>query len=86
MPYTRLDWLHEFKDDAQVINAYFSGDSSGNAIRIETDNPDRDYLRLRMGASAQFRQGVTLFFDYGTLMAHSNWSSNTYNLGLRMKF
>jgi uncharacterized protein with beta-barrel porin domain len=86
VPYTRLDWLHEFKDDAQVINAYFSGDPSGNAIRIETDNPDRDYLRLRMGASAQFRQGVTLFFDYGTLMAHSNWSSNTYNLGLRMKF
>ncbi|MET0065402.1 MAG: autotransporter domain-containing protein [Candidatus Thiodiazotropha sp.] len=85
IPYTRLDWLHEFKDDAQVINAYFADDPSGSAIRIETDNPDRDYLRLRLGASAQLRQGMVLFFDYGTLMAHSNWSSNTINIGLRME-
>ncbi|MET0026326.1 MAG: autotransporter domain-containing protein [Candidatus Thiodiazotropha sp.] len=85
IPYTRLDWLHEFKDDAQVINAYFSEDPSGNAIRIETDNPDRDYLRLRLGVTAQFRQGTVLFLDYGTLMAHSNWSSNTINIGLRME-
>ncbi len=84
-PYTRLDWLHEFKDDAQVINAYFSDDPSGNAIRIETDNPDRDYLRLRLGVTAQFRQGTVVFFDYGTLMAHSNWSSNTINIGVRME-
>ncbi len=86
IPYARLDWLHEFKDDAQVINAYFVDDPSGNTIRIETDDPDRDYLRLRLGASAQLQQGTVFFLDYGTLMAHSDWSSNTINIGLRMEF
>jgi outer membrane autotransporter protein len=86
IPYARLDWLHEFKDNAQTITAYFANDPAGNAIEIYTDDPDRDYLRLRIGTSIQFQNGINSFFDYATLMAHSRWRHHNISLGLRMSF
>ncbi|MCU7937682.1 MAG: choice-of-anchor D domain-containing protein [Candidatus Thiodiazotropha sp. (ex Dulcina madagascariensis)] len=86
IPYARLDWLHEFKEDAQIITAHFVGDPGGNAINIATDDPDRDYLRLRIGTSAQFQNGVVGFIDYGTILAQSDWSVHTISAGLRMEF
>jgi outer membrane autotransporter protein len=86
IPYARLDWLHEFEDDSQVITAHFVDDPAGLGIEIQTDDPDRDYLRLRFGTSAQFQNGVVGFIDYGTILAHSEWSSHTLSAGLRMEF
>jgi uncharacterized protein with beta-barrel porin domain len=86
IPYARLDWLHEFEDDSQVITAHFVDDPAGLGIEIQTDEPDTDYLRLRFGTSAQFQNGVVGFVDYGTILAHSEWSSHTISAGLRMEF
>jgi uncharacterized protein YhjY with autotransporter beta-barrel domain len=86
IPYARLDWLHEFKNDSQVINAYFVEDPSPMAIEIQSDDPDRDYLRLRFGTSAQFQNGVVGFIDFGTILAHSDWNSHSISAGLRMEF
>jgi uncharacterized protein YhjY with autotransporter beta-barrel domain len=86
IPYARLDWLHEFENDSQVINAYFVGDPDPIAIAIENDDPDSDYLRLRFGSSAQFQNGVVGFLDLGTILAHSEWSSSTISVGVRMEF
>jgi outer membrane autotransporter protein len=86
IPYTRLDWLHEFEDDAQVFSAYFVGDPNAQAIRIESDDPDRDYLRLRLGTSAQLKNGMVGFIDYGTILAHSDWTSHTISIGFRSEF
>jgi outer membrane autotransporter protein len=86
IPYARLDWLHEFENDAQVITAHFIEDPAGLGIEMHTDDPDRDYLRLRFGTSAQFQNGVVGFVDFGTLLAHSEWSSHTISAGVRMEF
>ncbi|MES9939051.1 MAG: choice-of-anchor D domain-containing protein [Candidatus Thiodiazotropha sp. 6PLUC7] len=86
IPYARLDWLHEFEDDSQVISAHFVSDPNGQAIQIETDDPDRDYLRLRIGTSAQFKNGMVGFIDYGTILAHSDWTSHTISVGFRTEF
>ncbi|MEW8098001.1 MAG: autotransporter domain-containing protein [Candidatus Thiodiazotropha endolucinida] len=86
IPYARLDWLHEFEDDSQVITAHFIEDPAGMGIEIQTDDPDRDYLRLRFGTSAQFQNGVVGFIDFGTILAHSEWSAHTVSAGLRMEF
>ncbi|MES9993971.1 MAG: autotransporter domain-containing protein [Candidatus Thiodiazotropha sp.] len=86
IPYARLDWLHEFEDDSQVITAHFVEDPAGLGIEIQTDDPDRDYLRLRFGTSAQFQNGVVGFIDYGTILAHSEWSAHTISAGVRMEF
>jgi outer membrane autotransporter protein len=86
IPYVRLDWLHEFKDDAQVFSAYFVGDPNGQAIEIETDDPDSDYLRLRIGTSAQLQNGLVGFIDYGTILANSDWTTHTISIGVRSEF
>ncbi len=86
IPYTRLDWLHEFQEDSQVISAHFVDDPAGNTIRIETDDPDRDYLRLRIGTSAQFQNGTVGFIDYGIIFGHRDWTSKTLSVGLRTEF
>ncbi|MEW8507116.1 MAG: autotransporter domain-containing protein [Candidatus Thiodiazotropha sp.] len=86
IPYARLDWLHEFEDDSQVITAHFIEDPAGMGIEIQTDDPDRNYLRLRFGTSAQFQNGVVGFIDYGTILAHSEWSAHSISAGLRMEF
>ncbi|MEJ2609411.1 MAG: autotransporter domain-containing protein [Candidatus Thiodiazotropha sp.] len=86
IPYTRLDLLHEFKDDSQVISAHFISDPAGNTIRIESDDPDRNYMRLRLGTSAQFQNGMVGFVDLSTLLAHSDWSAHTLSIGFRTEF
>ena len=86
IPYGRLDWLHEFKDNSQIITGYFMDDPGGNPINIFTDDPDRDYLRLRLGLSAHLQDGVTGFIDYGTILANSQWSGNTISAGFRVEF
>ncbi|MES9946301.1 MAG: autotransporter domain-containing protein [Candidatus Thiodiazotropha sp.] len=86
IPYARLDWMHEFEDDSQIITAYFVEDPAGLGIDIQTDDPDRDYLRLRFGTSAQFQNGVVGFIDFGTILSHSEWTAHTISAGMRMEF
>jgi outer membrane autotransporter protein len=86
VPYARLDWLHEFKDDAQTYTAYFVNDLAGNAIEISTDDPDRNYMRLRIGTTMQFQNGIAGFIDYDTLLANSKWDHHYISLGIRMAF
>jgi uncharacterized protein YhjY with autotransporter beta-barrel domain len=86
IPYARLDWMHEFKDDAQTITAHFVDDPAGNAIEFSTDDPDRDYMRLSIGTSVQFENGIASFIDYNTLLANSEWRHHAISLGMRMAF
>ncbi|MCP3868367.1 MAG: autotransporter domain-containing protein [Gammaproteobacteria bacterium] len=86
IPYGRLDWLHEFKDDAQVITGRFTNDPGGSNLQIFTEDPDRDYMGLRLGVSGHWKNGIVGFVDYGTILANSRWTSHTISAGLRMEF
>ncbi len=83
-PYSSIDWLHEYKDSEQNLNAFFLYDSDGNAIPITTSDPDRDYLRLKIGTSAKFKRGVEAYINYGTSFVHNTWSGQTFKVGFRM--
>jgi catechol-2,3-dioxygenase len=50
--------MHEVKNDAQTITAYFVDDPAGNAIELSADDPDRDYMRLRIGTLMQLQNGM----------------------------
>jgi len=86
IPYGRLDWLHEFEDDAQIITGRFTNDPGGNDLQIFTEDPDRDYMGLRLGVSGHWKNGIVGFVDYGTILANSRWTSHTISAGLRMEF
>jgi outer membrane autotransporter protein len=86
IPYAQLDFLHEFMQDSQNITGSFIGDFSSNQLQITTDNPDRNYMMLSLGTSAQFKHGVSGFLSYSTLLSNNVWNENTIRIGMRGEF
>ncbi|NQZ30577.1 MAG: autotransporter outer membrane beta-barrel domain-containing protein [Oceanospirillaceae bacterium] len=85
-PYAQLDLAHEFQQDAQVINAHFVQDPASTQIKIKSDKPDRNFLKLNLGTSAQFKNGTSGFANYSTVLSNSVWDSHTLSVGVRLEF
>ena len=47
-PMIRLDARHELEDDSRPIEARFIEDPGGTSFIVRTDEPDRNYLNLRL--------------------------------------
>lgn len=85
MPMVRAEYIHEFKNDQRNITAYFIQDPSQTRFNIITDRPDRDYIVLNAGMSAQFAHGLSAFVSYDTVQAHSWISNHNFVGGVRME-
>jgi outer membrane lipase/esterase len=86
LPQARFEWVHEFKNDARIINGFFLQDTSQEIFSFATNKPDANYFNLGVGASAQFAQGRSAFFYYQSLLGYDNVTSNLFNLGIRWEF
>lgn len=86
IPYAQVDLLHEFKQDSQLISASFTQDPTANQLQIKTDNPDRNYMKIDLGTSAQFKKGTSGFINYSTVLSNSNWDNDAISMGLRIEF
>lgn len=90
-PYLRADFVREFEDAGQVVIARLLNDNQATGaigsqtapITITTDNPDRDYVLVGVGASVQLIHGLAGFFDYQRLEGYEGLTSAAYSLGLR---
>lgn len=85
MPMVRAEYIHEFKNDQRNITAHFIQDPSQTRFNIMTDRPDRDYIILNAGMSAQFAHGISAFVSYDTVQAHSFVSNHNFVGGVRME-
>lgn len=85
-PYAGFDWLHEFKEDAQVINGNFVEDPGSMSFSIFTEDPDEDYFQLTLGVSAVLPGGVIAYVNYDTILSNDLWDRDTVNAGIRMEF
>lgn len=85
IPYGRLEWAHEYKDDSRRIPSSLALDS-GSVVTVQTDNPDRDYLRLAIGAQAVMTHGVQAFIEYERLESHDYLDTWTVTGSLRVEF
>ncbi|MGR9044144.1 MAG: autotransporter outer membrane beta-barrel domain-containing protein [Gammaproteobacteria bacterium] len=85
MPMVRAEYIHEFKNDQRNITAHFIQDPSKTRFNIMTDRPDRDYIVLNAGMSAQFAHGISAFVSYDTVQAHSFVSNHNFVGGVRME-
>ncbi|MGR9114814.1 MAG: autotransporter outer membrane beta-barrel domain-containing protein [Gammaproteobacteria bacterium] len=85
MPMVRAEYIHEFKNDQRNITAYFIQDPSQTRFNIMTDKPDRDYIILNAGMSAQFAHGISAFVSYDTIQAHSYVNNHNFVGGVRME-
>ena len=84
MPMVRGEYIHEFKNDQRNISAYFSQDPTQTRFNILTDTPDRDYIILNAGMSAQFAHGISAFVSYDTVQAHSYVNNHNFVGGVRV--
>lgn len=85
-PFVGVDWLHEFKDDSQVINGNFVQDAANLNFSIFTESADRDYFQLTVGVSAVLPGGIIGYLNYDTILLNDLWSKNTISAGMRMEF
>ncbi len=85
IPMVEAEYIHEFKNDKRDITAYFIQDPTNNRFSIGTDRPDRDYIVLNTGISAQFSHGISAFVSYDTVQAHSFVSNHNFTGGVRVE-
>ena len=86
IPFIEVDLVHEFDNDPQALTGRFLGDLQGESLSVLTDDPDRNYVRVRAGASVQLPGGFAAFADYGRLFAFDNWGEHTISAGIRYEF
>ncbi|HEY0939144.1 MAG TPA: autotransporter domain-containing protein [Steroidobacter sp.] len=88
LPHVRVDYVREFKNDADVFGVRFAADPNANSappILVETDNPDESYWRLAAGFSAQFIHGISAYIEYQRLESFEFISFQDVSVGLRMQ-
>lgn len=88
LPHVRVDYVREFKNDADVFGVRFAADPNANSappILVETDNPDESYWRLATGFSAQFIHGISAYIEYQRLESFEFINFQDVSLGLRMQ-
>ncbi|MFE8034349.1 autotransporter outer membrane beta-barrel domain-containing protein [Thiohalocapsa marina] len=83
VPQARIEWEHEYDQDADTLVARFAADPTATSFNIETDSPDRDYFRVGLGLSAVFPHGLSAFINYDTVLDRQYWSDHVIDVGLR---
>lgn len=88
LPHVRVDYVREFKDDADVFGVRFAADPNAVStppILVETDNPDESYWRLATGFSAQFIHGISGYIEYQRLESFEMINFQDVSMGLRFQ-
>jgi len=86
VPQFSAEWVHEFEDDQEELNAVFKGDVNRTPFIIKTRRPDTDYFNLGVGASAQFAGGKSAFLSFETILGYEDLDLYTIQGGFRMEF
>lgn len=86
LPQANLEWVHEFNDGGSSVTGYFLQDPTQNTFSLNTDKPDTDYFNMRLGVSAQFKQGTSAYFYYRKLLGYDNLNVDSFSAGLRLEF
>ena len=85
VPYLRLDWINEMKDDDRDVAVSFDGDASATAIRFQRDRGERSYGQVALGLSAVFAGGVSGFVEVDHMFANSQLDHYMFTIGLRIE-
>ena len=86
LPQVRVEWRHEFANDARTITSRFVNDPARTPLVLGTEDPDRDFFTLGTGLSATFRGGVAAFVSYETVVGLVRVSAHSVVGGIRFEF
>ncbi len=82
----RLDWHHEFKDEARTIRSFYKFDPAQTVMTLKSDDPDADFYSLAIDLAAGLPNGRSAFVSYATLIGLDNVSVNQISAGMRFEF
>ncbi|MCB1907481.1 MAG: autotransporter outer membrane beta-barrel domain-containing protein [Rhodocyclaceae bacterium] len=85
-PYAGIEWNHEFDNDKKSLVARYANDPFNESFTITSDDPDRDYFTLSLGASAVFPHGLAAFVNVDTALGLAETRSYALTLGGRLEF
>ncbi|MCP1673944.1 outer membrane autotransporter protein [Natronocella acetinitrilica] len=83
---TRWGLEREFSDDSRRINARFIEDPTNTRFSLRTDDPDRTYMNIGGGLTAQFARGRAAYLFLESVEGRSGYSLYTVDVGFRMEF
>lgn len=89
VPYARLDYVREFKDNAETAKVRFANDpfttgaGATTPFRVRTDGADSDYFVWSIGAHAQFIRGFAAFADYRSIVGLEDMKLGEVTVGVR---
>ncbi len=83
VPQGHLEWVHEYSDSSRQITMIYVNDPRENKLVVETDDPDRDYFSLGLGASAVFKGGTQAFIDVKSILGLKDFTETAVTLGVR---
>lgn len=86
VPQLEVEWLHDFRSDAEAFRGFFVDDPTGTPILVLGDDLDSDYFRVGLGMSMVLTQGRSGFVTYERILARSGISQEMLTLGFRMEF
>ena len=92
IPYVRADWVHEFEDDAEIVEVGFANDPLLNdptdptqPILVSTDERDPNYFVVSAGFSVQLIRGISGFINYRTTQGLADLSLTDITGGIRFE-
>ncbi len=92
IPQLRVEWEHEFANDARLIGARFLNEgtvvegSDDSKFFVLTNEPDRDYYNIDLGVSAVFSGGSQFFFLYEGVFGRTDIELHSFTAGFRWAF
>ncbi|MDX1655767.1 MAG: autotransporter domain-containing protein, partial [Candidatus Competibacteraceae bacterium] len=85
VPNARVEWVHEFRDDARSVTGWFAGQRD-EPFAVRTDKPDRNYFNALVGASAVLPGGATAYGYVESTLGREDQKETTVGLGARWEF
>jgi uncharacterized protein with beta-barrel porin domain len=88
-PAVRGEWVHEYSNGSQQINARFINATAGLgniSTAARTLSPDRDYFNLEGSLTATLPEGRAAFLRYESRLGQNTISSHTVEAGVRIPF
>ncbi len=85
IPNIRASYEHEFANDTRTIVSELVS-QPGIPMRSQSDEPDRDRIRLGAGIQMVFSQNFSGAIDYETVIGQNDFSDNTVKGEIRYQF
>lgn len=87
VPTVRTTWVFELTDDDDGASVVYAADPTGlSAFSLSTEDKDENYGVVEAGLSLTLPNELSLFAEYGTVVALEDFEIHTVTAGLRKTF